>query len=105
MAALVLRNESSGVRAPLESWCSGGAARGSAAAAGPPGGGGAGSGADLFGGISAQQPGGFDQEDRDEDHERDAVAVLRAVGEVSDGKDFDQAEDQAAEDGAGDVPD
>jgi hypothetical protein len=36
---------------------------------------------DLFNRAPAEQPAGFDEQDRDEDDERDAVLVLAAVVE------------------------
>src|SRR3954463_442396 len=60
---------------------------------------------DFFDAMPAEQPGGFHEEDGDQDHEGDAVLVLRAVGDVADHEDFGEPEDDAADDRARDVPD
>src|SRR5436190_2857419 len=60
---------------------------------------------DLFDDMLAQQARGFDEQDDDQDHERDAVAILAAVGHVADDERFDEPEQQRADDRADDVAD
>src|SRR5687767_3904405 len=51
---------------------------------------------DLFNAMPAKEPGGFHEEDGDEDDERDAVLVLRAAGHIADDHHFDKPERKAA---------
>src|SRR3954466_14095212 len=60
---------------------------------------------DLLDDMLAEQPRGFDEQDGDQQHERDRVAVLRAALDVPDDHHFDQSDDHSAGDGAGDVAD
>src|SRR5512133_1199160 len=72
------------------------------------GGGAAGEGAsvsDLLDDMLAEQPRRFDEQDGDQQHERDRVAVLRTVLDVPDDHHLDQPDDHRARHRAGDVPD
>src|SRR6266404_9512743 len=60
---------------------------------------------DFFDDILSEQPRGFDQQDGDEDHERDAVAVLAPARQVPHDQHFDQPQYDRAQHRARDIPD
>src|SRR5688572_15119927 len=60
---------------------------------------------DLFDDMPAEQARRLHEEDGDEDDERDAILVLRPAGHVPNDECLDEAEHEAADDGAGDVSD
>src|SRR5688500_16496514 len=86
---------------------------GPAGAGKPPGASGAAAGAsavpgrlsDLLDDMAAEQPGGFHQQDGDQDHERDGFLVVAPAGQVPDHHRLDHAEQQGGDDGPADVPD
>src|SRR5665811_2372692 len=53
----------------------------------------------------AEQAGRPERQDEDQDHERERVAVLRAQGKVGRTQSLDDAQQQSAQEGAGDVAD